>query len=317
MTPDAFASAMQSLLEDTLSETEHQALNERLRSDADARVEFARQMKLHALLQWRGGRVTTVAAAPRSRAHRFMPQTVWSWAGWAAAAMLALGTITFVLSPSPATAAITQMLAAWESARDRTYTIHVLEGDPQLPLKSGRSVSYEDAKVHLRGSRQFVLIRQMDSDEEAITGSDGVTHWDIRGKSPVRVSYDSHRFRGALPGEQQDVPLLDLPSLLHFLRHGYELESRSVPHDDSVQLLKATRKSREVRGPREMAFTYRRESGVLVRIELHGLPRTKGGPTSVALVLTDESVLPADFFTHFAHHEPERGVINESAEHNP
>ena len=226
--------------------------------------------------------------------------------------MLVLGAMTFLLSPSPATAAITQMLAAWESALDRTYTIRVIDGDAEVSLKGGRTVSYENAKVHLRGSDQFVLIRQMDAGEQAITGSDAVNDWDIRGKSPVRVSHDRHRFRGALPGEQQDVPMFDLPSLLHSLKAGYDLETTSVPDETAVQLLKATRKSREVRGPREMAFTYRKQTGVLIKIALFGLPRARGGPTSVEFVLDNESPLPANFFSHTAHHEPGRDVIHET-----
>lgn len=301
---------LQALLDGTLSEQEREALNERLRRDPAARAEFAQQMKLHALLQWRTGNVTV--AAPKVPRRAVLRQT-WQWAGWAAAAVLVFGFTFFMLTPNPAAAAISQILTAWGQALDRSYTITVLEGDSWQPLKDNRRVSYEGAKLHLRGGRQFVLERMLDRGGEVITGSDGTSNWDIRGKGPVRVTTDVSRFRGGIPGEYQSVPFLDLGSLLGSLTADYDLKLSEIGSDPALQQLTAHKRHREKRGLPRMEFIFRQATGTIVSMTLHGLPQEKGGPRSVRLTLASESALPADFFTHAAHHETDREIIHESA----
>ncbi len=304
------AELLQALLDGTLSDEECSALNESLRGDPAARAAFAQQMKLHALLQWRSGSIAAIAPkVPR----RVVFRQTWRLAGWAAAAVLVCGFTLFLLSPNPAAAAISQIISAWGQALDRSYTITVLEGDAWQPLKDGRHVSYEGARLHLRGGTQFVLERMLERGSEVITGSDGVTNWDIRGKGPVRVSTDVSRFRGGIPGEYQSVPFLDLGSLLGSLTADYDLTLSETDADPALQQLTAHKRHREKRGLPRMEFTFRQATGTIVSMMLHGLPQEKGGPRAVRLTLASEAALPADFFTHAAHHELDREIIHEAA----
>jgi hypothetical protein len=305
---------IQPLLDGNLSEEDREALNELLRTDAAARAEFARQMKLHALLTWRAGAasVTTPKIKP------LVWRSTWQWAGWAAAAAaVVIGFSVMLLSPSPAMASVSQMMSALSQALDRTYTIRVLEGDPWFPLKVNRFANYEGAKLYLRTNTQYVLERTLDRGESSFMGSDGQINWDIRHDGPVRISRDLERFRRGLPSREQDVPFLDLSGLLSSLANGYDLETTIDAADPSLRLLRATKRSKSVNGPQEMSFAYRPETGVIMRMQLLGLPREEGGPRSLELLLTSESPLPADFFSHTAHHEPGRQVIDESASIKP
>ncbi len=44
------------------------------------------------------------------------------------------------------------------------------------------------------------------------------------GHGPVHVSTDLNRFRGGLPGQQQDIPFINIHDHLSQLRSGYEVE---------------------------------------------------------------------------------------------
>lgn len=299
---------IQSLLDGTLTKEDRDALNEQMRTDAAARAEFARQMKLHAMLTWRAGAATVTMPEVKPPVWR----STWQWAGWAAAAVLIFGFSFLLLTPNPAAAAISQIITAWGQALDRSYTITVLEGDAWQPLKDNRQVSYEGAKLHLRGGTQFVLERTLDRGGVVITGSDGTSNWDVRGKGPVRVSTDVSRFRGAIPGEYQSVPFLDLSSLLDSLTADYDITLSQIESDPAMQQLTAHKRNREKRGLPRMEFTFRKATSTIVSMTLHGLPQEKGGPRAVRLTLTSEAALSADFFTHEAHHETDREVIHEN-----
>lgn len=304
---------IQSLLDGTISEADREALNELLRTDAAARAEFAQQMKLHALLTWRAGAIP--ATLPKAKPPVW--RSTWQWARWAAAAALVIGFTVFVVSPNPAAAAASQIISAWERAMDRTYTISVLTGDPWQPIRDGRSVGYEGATLHLRGRSEFVLVRPLNHGGQVITGSDGQTNWDIRGKGPVRLSTDANRFRGGIPGEFQNVPFLDLGSLFRLMAADYDLTVHEDAADPALKRLIAEKRNRDKRGLPRMEFLFRHDTGTVVTMELHGLPEERGGPRAVRLTLRSETAFPADFFTHHAHHEPGRQVINESAPIKP
>lgn len=309
--------AMQKMLDGDLSSDERVALNDALRSDPEAREEYCRQIRMHALLAWRAGVTTSeipvvheqnVIAISASR-------RLWRWCGWAAAALLMLGVMIFSLAPGPATAA-----AAVEAMRkavqggDRSYAIAVVEGDTRMAMQHGLTLTYEGALLHLRGERQFVLVRPIVEGGTRITGSDGKINWDIIGEKPVKRSSDLTRFRGGLPGEQQDATFLDLSGQLARLSSGYELSLQQSDKEPSYARLLAVKKSHDVRGPREIEFTFRRDSGIITVLEFRGLPRAKGGPEALRLTLTSESPLPQDFFTHTHHHEPGRRVQDDSPE---
>ena len=303
---------LQALLDGDLSPESQQALNERLRSDDAALAAYCRQMRMEALLSWRAGMAAPAPVAqtcePRKaeplRSRRFL----WRWAA-AAAALIVVGSALILLTPASASAALTRVMEAMQRG-DRSYRIEVLAGDARQTMNNGNSVTYEGAALHLRGDRQFVLVRPIIEGGQRFTGSDGTENWDFSGDGPVKVSRDPKRFRGGLPGEQQDAVFLDLRGQLSRLQSGYDISLEDVPDNADLAVLKARKKDREVRGPNEMQLTFRSESGVIVTLEMRGLPRARGGPDALRLTLTSDTALPPDFFSHAAHHEPGRPVEN-------
>lgn len=306
-----FENAMQAALDGELSRDEQVIINEALRSDPAALEAYCRQMRMHALLAWRAGAGASIAPDAGEKVVAFSARPRFlGWASWAAAALVMFGVIFFAFAPKPATAAVNRMIEAMQRG-DRSYTISVLKGDARMAMHNGRTLTYEGAILHVRDARQFVLLRPIIEGGSRITGSDGVVNWDIIGDGPVKISRDLKRFRGGLPGDQQDAPFLDLAGHLTGLKSGYDIRLSVVPEEPSHARLTAVKKSGEVRGPHEMDFTFRRASGVIVALELRGLPRAKGGPETLHLALTGEAPLPADFFTHTPHHEPDRRVQDE------
>jgi hypothetical protein len=176
-------------------------------------------------------------------------------------------------------------------------------------MNNGQTLTYEGAMLHVRGSREFVLVRPLIGGGQRVTGSNGMLNWDLTGNGPVKVSHHSQRFRGGIPGEQNDTPFLSIAGLLANLGEHYDTSLRSLPGQPARLCLTANRRSRDVRGPRTMSITFQRDAGTITTMELDGLPRAKGGPQSVRLTLTSESALPPDFFHHSRHHEPSRRVV--------
>jgi len=293
-----------------LSPAERAALNEALRHDSAALAAYCDQWRMDALLAWRSGRVApsaeaaTEAVKPGVRRLFLVP----SWARWAAALLILAGTAFLLVSPGSSSAAVNRMLAAMERG-DRAYRITVLDGDATMPMPNGGTMSYEGAMLHLRGTGSFVLMRPLTDGGMRITGSDGHTNWDFAGDGPVRLSTDPQRFRGGIPGEQADAPFLVISEHLASLGEDYDRTLTSIPGQQGLLRLTATRRSRLVRGPRELAITFRRDTGSITLMELRGLPRARGGPTSVRLTLTAEEPLPADFFDHSHHHESTRRIL--------
>lgn len=308
-----FEHTVQAALDGSFTEEAQARLNDALRSDPAALKAYCDQMRMHALLAWRAGagEPSTDLLVPRERKVIALPSRLrlWRWCGWAAAALLMLGLLIFSLTPSPATAAAAVMAMQKALQRgNRSYAISVLAGDPQMVMNNGGTLSYEGAVLHLRGDRQFVLVRPIIEGGQRFTGSDGTENWDFSGNGPVKVSRDPKRFRGGLPGEQQDAVFLDFRGQLSRLQSGYDISLEDVPGAVDLAMLKARKKNRDVRGPNDMQLTFRRESGVIVTLEMHGLPRARGGPDALRLTLTSDTALPPDFFSHAAHHEPGRPV---------
>jgi hypothetical protein len=310
-----FERAIQSALDGELTEYNSSLLNQTLGSDSNALETYCGQMHMHALLSWRSGILDSKSRGKDERkGSSFATKShIWSWSGWAAAALLILGFVFFSVMPSPATAAAAlDIMRKAAQAGDRTYSISVVKGDSKIAMKNGHAFTYEGAKLHLRGERQFVLVLPISEGGERITGSDGIVNWDIVGHGPVKQTNDLARFRSALPGEQQDAIFLDLTSSLNQLSSDYDLSLVNIADDQAQARLVARKKSTNIPGPRVMEFTYRRNSGVIVELILQGLPRAKGGPEALRLTLTSEAPLPEKFFTHHAHHEPSRSIRDES-----
>ncbi len=305
--------AIQAAVEGDLSAEARSALNEALRSDPAALTAYCLQFRLHSLLAWRAGVATKCAPEPGAGKMVLFPARTRPshWSRWAAAAVLTLlGALILIWSPSRASAAVDRVLQAMRQG-DRTYHASVLAGDARQRLNNGRTLTWDGAELHLRGASQFLLIRPLLDGGARFTGSDGTANWDIIGGGPVRLSSDPGRFRGGLPGEQQEVPFLDLTSPLAGLKEGYDVSLHNVPGEPWHARLVALKRSRDVRGPRELDLTFRRDTGTIVTLDLRGLPRARGGPEALRLALSSEAPLPADHFSHASHHEPTRQIISE------
>ncbi len=310
---DSLENLIASALEGGLAETQRLALNARLRSDPEAVVQYCQQLRVHALLAWRSGLIDQSTTQSRRDPEPIAPfpsrRQIWRWCGWAAAVLTILLSILFVAIPpqARATDAVDRMLMAMPRG-DRTYAIAVLTGDAWQRMNNGATLTYQGAILHLREPAQFLLVRNIVEGGQRITGSDGMRNWDIIGNGPVKVTGDLSRFRGGLPGDPLDLPFLDLHGQLTSLRLGYDL---TLSHDGSARGLstvRARKKSRSVRGPNELVLTFRTGDGVIVSMDLIGLPRAKGGPDALRLTLVAERPLGSDFFHHESHHAPDRRV---------
>jgi hypothetical protein len=285
-----------------------------LQHDPEALAAWCRQMRLHALLTWKHGRTQALSPPPVMPA-RMPSSTRWRWLGAAAALiLLAAGSILLFRPPSAnaAAAALERMIAVTARSGDRTYRLNVLEGGSSFQLLNHQTASCEGALLHLGSGSQFVYECDLSDGSRRITGSDGLTSWDILGPAPVHLSTDPTRFRHHLPGQQEDFSYLDPGAQLALLREGYDIVL--VPGTVSGrQQLKAVKRSRAYRGPREAIITFEENSGTIQTIDLHGLPLARGGPTALRLTLTSQDTFPSGFFQHTAHHEPGRPIEMEPA----
>jgi len=217
------------------------------------------------------------------------------------------------INPTKAAAAsLERIIAVAQKNSDRTYTIRVIDEYSVSTPKSEKQGNIDGAILHVRGPDKYVLIRELKDGRQRLTGCDGIESWAMREDGPVHVSSNLNRFRGGLPGEQQDLPFINLQSQLIQLKEKYFVES--LPESGRefngrpMMGLVCLRKSNEVRGPKRVEIWADRETGDIHRMLMDNLPRGKGGPRSVMIQLTEESELPENFFSHTAHHESGRKI---------
>lgn len=313
-------------LDDELSAEDRARVDARVATDPD----FARDLARAALLHDELAREFTSGTLGRVSATRVLrPRRIVRTAA-AAAVFVAIAAIAWsVLAGTPASAAHTELARiVARAARDRTYRIHVLaddagphrndprrrdERDPAREVPANSPDGIEGAMLHLRGASSWVLVRRSFDGVESATGSDGSTAWSVPEHGPVRVSSDPARFRGALPGEQHDLPFVDPRDGLAELERAYDLELVPASARDGATRahLVATRKPGVGRGPKRVALEYDPDTAAVVRMTFERLPQAKGGPRALELVLVDENALAADFFTHVSHHTQGREVVRE------
>ena len=167
--------------------------------------------------------------------------------------------------------------------------------------------------LNLGAAGCYVLTRTGDDGKSIVTGSDGHYSWSIPDRGAVRVSSDLARFRGALPGEQHDLPFIDPKDGLDVLMRSYDIALGVAGEIDGrpVRSIVATRKAGIARGPKGVELWYDSETAIIVRMQFDRLPQAQGGPRAVTLDLLAESPLDPAFFTHELHHDADRQVINE------
>ncbi len=239
----------------------------------------------------------------------------------AAVAAVAAGLLVLQATSSRRTQAaeteLVRMIEVSRQAVDRTYRIVSLNkpqppGPPpgQDPQRARPPI--DGALLYTRGQDQHVLMRQYANGDTFLTGSNGRESWAIPPQGPVQVSSDPTRYRGAAPGEKQNVPFL-IPEALDRLRTNYQLRIEpSEPGHVELSRLIAVRQSTDGRGPRRVTLWFHAGRDVIERMRFEGLPSAQGNPLNIELELIDQRDLGPDFFNHSAHHTSDRPVNQES-----
>ncbi len=313
-------------LDESLAGPDVDSLAERLRTDPAAADRFARAALLHDRLRdllTLTEVATDGAAALNQPAPGRMPVSRRLLAG-AGAITLLTAWILIGLSGTGATAAsaaLDRLIARATAANVRQYRIRVVDGvvpaAAKAPAGRGRKPDVDGGTVTLCGGDAFVLVRRFVDGATFITGSDGSTSWSIPPHGPVHVSRDPRRFRRGLPGERDDIPFVSLPDGLRGLQHGYTLSLRG-PTGGESSLLTAQLVSKRHRGPHRVRIWLTAE-GDPIRIRLEGLPTDNGNPgdldsggrRTVELELVERPAVSPEFFSHAAHHGPDREVVEE------
>lgn len=307
-----FEALMQQALEGSLTEFQWRQLQNFLRSDPRALESYCQQMRIHALLAWRCGKAAklemkepaSVIAMPTEK------RKIIRWLGTAAAMAALIWAGLLFLSPKSAeaaSAALERMISLAARRSDRTFQLKVLSGEKSVRLINNQSASFDGALLHVGRSGQFVYECDLSDGSRRISGSDGATSWDIIGRSPVHLSNDPSRFSHHLPGQQENFTFLDPYAQLAMLRDGYDM-SYVDNANPAFRTIKAVRRGREYRGPREARIAFDAKTNVIHSIDLIGLPQGRGGPSALRLTLVAETTFPIGFFTHDSHHEPGRRI---------
>ncbi len=321
-------------------ESEGALLARHLAASSQAREIFSEHAMLHGLLAseakagaFAADREAFFAALenpPSAPSPIIVSTRRWWWLSAAAAMVIGLLSLTLLLLPQNASAALDQLIAALDRPVDCNYVIRVLDpgadrqgGNPVEKPEHGRfppAAFLDGARLYLRGDSQYVLEQSLPDGATRMLGSDGQISWCIRGDGPVRTSADPYHFGAGVLAGRQDTPFLELRTQLEDLRRFYQLEWFTPPTDPATPArlkgLRGSRHSTAQGGPREIELWFDPANARIHRLVLNGLPRAAGGPASIALELSSSGPLAADFFHHQAHHEPSRRIEVEATTHS-
>lgn len=311
--------AMHRVLDGDATLEEQQRVSAHIAADPDAARDFARMAMLHDALGHELGAAAAHAAAPmEGTARPAAPRLRVAVARWATAAVLGLSLLIagLVLTHGPDSYAldeVARVVAAERAARGASYRI---EARGEAPRTDRAKPSLDGATLHVGEAGRFVLERTDDRGAAVLSGSDGTLSWSIHGRGPVRISHDPQRFRGALPGQQHDLPFVDPLEGFSQLAAVYDLHVIEPPAEPTGsnwvgRTLVGTRKATVGRGPKRISIEYDPASASIVRMHFSQLPQQGGGPESVTLTRLPDGPRPAEYFLHQSHHEPGRRVVSE------
>lgn len=237
-----------------------------------------------------------------------------------------LSVIAFLAIPKSdllaATESIETIISASLNSTDRTYRIHVVEEyspaqltEPMTSDARRKKETVDNATLVVRGSEKFVLMHAPISGDGRVSGCDGKQSWSFRNDSPVHVSSDLEKFRNSLPGSQHDLPLLDIQKHLTQIKDGYRINLirgfKRGRNGETLSRLTGVKKSKEVRGPKEIEIWFDENAGSIHWMMLEKLPRGQGGPKSILLELVGQSAVADEFFSFRFHDDLDRRIVNE------
>jgi len=261
-----------------------------------------------------------LSAAPSAAA----PSAAVSWSSiMAMLASLALLLIALLIGSNRNQLSASQELQKMRKSLalgDRLYRVDVeqavLPNKKQIEQHDERrppKPSLEGAKLYVRGTDEFVLMRFLQDGTPFVTGSDGQVGWAIAPNGPVRVSQDKQRFNRDLPGHEHSIPLSNLSQGLTQIQKAYHVQiipsSPGDAGDEQDAVLVATKK-RGQRGPSRIEIQYASNSGRIAQMRFIEMPY---GPErlTVRLTLIDELTLPESFFHHSDHHSSNQQVVSD------
>ena len=238
----------------------------------------------------------------------------------------ALAVIAFLAMPKgdllAAVASVETMISASLEEADRTYRVHVVDKYAPAELTSDTPVevqrkngSVNDATLIVRGLDKFVLIHSPVWGAGRVSGCDGKQSWSFRSGSPVHVSADLSQFRNSLPGNQNDLPMLNIQKHLDQLKAGYRLTllpgSKTGRNGETLSQLTGVKKSNEIRGPQEIEIWFDGSLGSIHWMLLDKLPRESGKPKSILLELVGQSAVADEFYAFQFHDALNRDVVSD------
>lgn len=309
------------VLHDLADDVERAELARRLASSPGNRRRFLEHSALHGMLS-REAKAGALAEDPHvffeKQEGGSIAKTNRMLKFWlpAAAAVVAACVAILVFQPVNAIAALDRVIVAMNEARDRSYSIEVIDAGSEAGNTRpdrGRfppANHLDGASFWLRGPGEFVLSQTLPNGETRIIGGDGTQSWSMRGDGPVRVSPDPDRFGRAIFHPNGEVAFLDLRNQLDQLKRLYRIEWLDRDSSETWKL-RGFRRSHEQGGPREIELWFGPDTGLVQRMILHHLPRGNGGPRSIAIILRSTETLAPDFFQHAKHHESQRTVLQE------
>ncbi len=311
-----FRGLMHAALDCTIDEAGRARLDAAIASDAAVAREFARLSMLHDAIE---RELTAGELGRRGATALRWGQRLRRWSA-AAVVVFAVGILSWIgLRGSPAVAAQDELarIAAAQPSMRRDFVIRAVDGEPsragerRRPDARGKpKPSIDDAVLHVGAPGCYVLERSSEDGSRTVTGSDGVVAWSVPARGAVRVSRDPARFRGALPGQQHELPFVHPVEGIELLRKSYDLSlgRESVEDGRVVRAMVGVRRAGVPRGPKEFRLSYDPATAAVLRMELDRLPQANGGPRSVLFELVSESPLDPAFFAHDAHHGRDRTV---------
>jgi hypothetical protein len=311
--PPDFHELAHAVLDGHASEDDAARLSDAIAADPARAREFARLALLHdAIERSLHSSVEGRVAARRIRFRSFARRVALV----AATLALAAGAAWFSLGTARTASAdeVLARIATVARSGDRTYYLRAIgkESPSVDPKRSGRPApTIDGAILYLRGSTNYVLARLDSEGGEVLTGSDGRSAWFIPAKGPVRVSRDTGRFSGALPGSKHDLAFVDPHGDLAALGASYDLKLAPDSTADALARIVAIRRSDARGGPKRIEIAYDPATAVIRAMRLENLPQARGGPRSVEFELIDDAPLADAFFRHDHHHGADRAVIEE------
>lgn len=302
------------VLDGVASESDAAQVSAEIAGNPERARDFARLALLHDAIE----RASAAGADGRAAARRHRVLAVARRLALVAASLAIAAGAAWLAVGTGRTASADEIIARIaDVARsgDRTYFLRAVGATKAVPESSRRGgrprPSIDGAILSLRAPNAYVLARLDEQGDEFLSGSDGTTSWVVPARGPVRVSRDTARFSGALPGSKHAIAFIDPHGDLSTLAASYDLRMIPASAPDRLARIAGTRRSDARGGPKRIEIAYDPATSVIQAIRMENLPQGRGGPRSVEFELVDDAPLDAAYFTHRFHHGADRAVIEE------